>query len=101
MCFCADCVSLNEFVPKICSTPIEVKKTNAAAAQLNYQLQSADNNKKAVYPSAVVFVVGAFAHGKIDADYIDKEIAFSKYPLSGAYACAKICDAFEQHWGIL
>ena len=93
-------MSLNDFVPKICSTPIEVKSTTGTA-QLNYQLQTSESNQKAVYPSAVVFVVGAFAHGKIDADYIDKEIAFSKYPLSGAYACAKICDAFEQHWGIL
>jgi len=49
----------------------------------------------------VVFVVGAFSHGKVNVDYTDTEIAFSKYNLSGSVACSKICNAFENHWDIL
>lgn len=48
-----------------------------------------------------VFVVGAFAHGAIDASYVDTEIAVSQYPLSAAYALARITTAMEQKWGIL
>jgi len=49
----------------------------------------------------VVFVVGAFAHGAIDADYVDEEIAVSQYPLSAAYALARITNAMEMKWNIL
>jgi len=49
----------------------------------------------------VVFVVGAFSQGKVDVDYADEEIAISQYPLSGAVACGKICNAFESQWDIL
>ena len=48
-----------------------------------------------------VFVIGAFAHGKIDVDYIEEEIAISQYPLSAAGVCGKLCTAFERHWSIL
>lgn len=48
-----------------------------------------------------VFVIGAMAHGKVEVDYTDVEIAFSEYPLSAAVACCKVCSAFEKHWGIL
>tara|TARA_R110002050_G_scaffold170381_1_gene302208 strand:- start:1362 stop:2099 length:738 start_codon:yes stop_codon:yes gene_type:complete len=56
---------------------------------------------KTLRPGPVVFVIGAFAHGKIDADYIEEEISISDYPLSGALACSKMCSAFEEHWGVL
>jgi len=49
----------------------------------------------------VVFVVGAFAHGAIDAHYVDEEIAVSQYPLSAAYALARITNAMEMKWNIL
>uniref|UniRef100_A0A7S0RIM2 Ribosomal RNA small subunit methyltransferase NEP1 n=1 Tax=Chlamydomonas leiostraca TaxID=1034604 RepID=A0A7S0RIM2_9CHLO len=49
----------------------------------------------------VVFVVGAFAHGKIDAPWVDTNIAISEYPLSAAYVLARITNAFEQKWGIV
>lgn len=48
-----------------------------------------------------VIVIGAIAVGKIDADYVQEEIAISSYPLSAAGVCGKICTAFEQHWGVL
>mmetsp|Transcript_31903 Transcript_31903/g.79992 ORF Transcript_31903/g.79992 Transcript_31903/m.79992 type:complete len:223 (+) Transcript_31903:141-809(+) len=50
---------------------------------------------------SVCFVVGSFAVGKIECDWIEEEIAISKYPLSGAGACAKLCNAIEHTWGIL
>ncbi|KAF8056458.1 Emg1 [Scenedesmus sp. PABB004] len=49
----------------------------------------------------VVFVVGAFAHGAIDASYVDEEVAVSAYSLSAAYALARITNAMEMKWGIL
>uniref|UniRef100_A0A7R9V8V0 Ribosomal RNA small subunit methyltransferase NEP1 n=1 Tax=Chlamydomonas euryale TaxID=1486919 RepID=A0A7R9V8V0_9CHLO len=48
-----------------------------------------------------VFVVGAFAHGKIDAPWVDEEISVSEYPLSAAYAIGRITNAFEQKWNIV
>ena len=49
----------------------------------------------------IMFVCGAFAHGKIAADYLDEEIAISEYPLSGSVVCGKLCCAFEQLYGIM
>lgn len=49
----------------------------------------------------IVFVVGAFAHGKVDAPWVDEEISVSEYPLSAAYALGRITNAFEQKWGIV
>lgn len=49
----------------------------------------------------VVFVIGSFAKGDVEAAYADDRISFSNYPLSAALACAKTCTAFEKHWGIL
>jgi len=49
----------------------------------------------------IVFVVGAFARGKIDAPWVDEEISVSEYPLSAAYALGRITNAFEQKWGIV
>jgi rRNA small subunit pseudouridine methyltransferase Nep1 len=45
--------------------------------------------------------VGAMAHGKIDADYIDDLVAVSEYPLSAMWCIARICNSFEQLWHIL
>ena len=49
----------------------------------------------------VVFAVGAFARGKIDAPWVDEEISVSEFPLSAAYALGRITNAFEQKWGIV
>ncbi|KAH3758459.1 mob1/phocein family protein [Pelomyxa schiedti] len=45
-----------------------------------------------------VFVIGAMPHGSVQTDYVDTEISFSEYPLSGAIACAKVTSAFEKLW---
>lgn len=48
----------------------------------------------------VVLVVGAFAHGQIDVNYGEEDLAISEYPLSAALTCTKVCSAFEEVWGI-
>ena len=48
-----------------------------------------------------VFVVGAFAHGQIDAPYVDELVSVSEYPLSAAYCLCRITNAFEQKWGVV
>lgn len=47
----------------------------------------------------IVFVVGAFAHGKVDVEYTEKMVSISNYPLSAALTCAKVTTAFEEAWG--
>ncbi|KDD76821.1 EMG1/NEP1 methyltransferase [Helicosporidium sp. ATCC 50920] len=49
----------------------------------------------------VVFVLGAFAHGHVDDSYVDQYVAISQYPLSAAYASARLCNALEQKWDIV
>jgi rRNA small subunit pseudouridine methyltransferase Nep1 len=49
----------------------------------------------------VVLVVGAFAHGKIDAPWVDEAVSISQYPLSAAYVLGRITNAFEQKWQIV
>lgn len=48
----------------------------------------------------VALVIGAFAHGNVDVDYTEGSFAISKYPLSAALACSKLCDAFEEAWEV-
>lgn len=49
----------------------------------------------------ICIVVGAIAKGAIETDYTEENVSISNYPLSGAAVCSKICDAFEQAWGVL
>lgn len=49
----------------------------------------------------IAFVIGAFAHGVIKADYTEDLVSISRYPLSAALACTKLCGAFEEKWGIV
>ena len=48
----------------------------------------------------ICIVVGAIAKGAINTDYTEENISISNYPLSAALCCSKLCDAFEQAWGI-
>ncbi|XP_050701003.1 ribosomal RNA small subunit methyltransferase NEP1-like [Eriocheir sinensis] len=48
----------------------------------------------------IVIVIGSMAHGKVEVDYVEEEIAFSRYHLSAALTCAKVCSGFEEVWGI-
>ncbi|XP_034642901.1 ribosomal RNA small subunit methyltransferase NEP1 [Trachemys scripta elegans] len=49
----------------------------------------------------IAIVVGAFAHGSLNVNYIEKMISISNYPLSAALTCAKITTAFEEAWGVV
>lgn len=51
--------------------------------------------------SPVVFVVGAFATGKVNTAYADEEISISQFPLSAAQALTRITNACEQHLKIV
>lgn len=48
----------------------------------------------------IVFVIGAFAHGNLNVEYTEGAYAISKYPLSAALTCSKLCDAFEDAWNV-
>ena len=48
----------------------------------------------------ICIVVGAIAKGAIETDYTEENVSISNYPLSAALTCSKLCDAFEQAWGI-
>ena len=45
--------------------------------------------------AAVVFTIGAMAHGKVDVAYTDDFISVSQYPLSAACCIGRICNALE------
>ena len=49
----------------------------------------------------VCCVIGAIAHGSVNAPYIDEELGVSEYPMSAAGVCGKITDAFEEFWSVL
>lgn len=38
---------------------------------------------------------------QVDVEYTEKTISVSNYPLSAALTCAKLCNAFEEKWGIV
>lgn len=48
----------------------------------------------------IVFVVGAVAKGAVTTDYTEETYSISNYPLSAALACTKLCEAFEEAWGV-
>ena len=48
----------------------------------------------------ICIVVGAIAKGAIETDYTEENISISNYPLSAALTCSKLCDAFEEAWGV-
>jgi len=49
----------------------------------------------------IVFVLGAMAHGKAEVSYVEEYISVSSYPLSGSVAAGKLCNAFENMWGVV
>eukprot|EP01006_Ploeotia_vitrea_P021174 TRINITY_DN53525_c0_g1_i1.p1 TRINITY_DN53525_c0_g1~~TRINITY_DN53525_c0_g1_i1.p1 ORF type:complete len:232 (-),score=111.18 TRINITY_DN53525_c0_g1_i1:110-805(-) len=49
----------------------------------------------------VVFAVGAQAHGVAPADFVEKFISISQYPLSGSVALSRLLYAFEGKFSIL
>lgn len=37
---------------------------------------------------------------QVETDYVEEEVALSRYHLSAALACAKVCSGFEEAWDI-
>ncbi len=52
------------------------------------------------YPP-VAFMIGSHAHGKCEADWVEKYVAVSQFGLSAAAAATRVTCAFEQLWGVL
>ncbi|GAX82698.1 hypothetical protein CEUSTIGMA_g10124.t1 [Chlamydomonas eustigma] len=80
--------------------PLDCKRIGfswAATKRMSMQ----DYAKEQADDKTFIFVVGAFAHGKIEAPWVDEEISVSEYPLSAAYALGRITNAFEQKWSIV
>lgn len=50
---------------------------------------------------APVFVVGAMAHGQLEAAYVDEWVALSEFPLSAACCLGRITNALEDKWGVV
>lgn len=48
-----------------------------------------------------VFFIGAMSHGEDNFEFVEKKISISNYPLSASVACSKVCNAFEDLWGVL
>ena len=87
---------MEEYVPTIFETHAKEHDTK------NKKSKTEDGEKKEVNSDIpVVFVIGGFSHGQIDADWAHEFISISNYPLSAVLVCMKICNAFEEHWNIL
>uniref|UniRef100_A0A0K8TM91 18S rRNA (pseudouridine-N1)-methyltransferase n=1 Tax=Tabanus bromius TaxID=304241 RepID=A0A0K8TM91_TABBR len=49
----------------------------------------------------IAIVIGAFAHGSVNVDYIEGTISLSNWPMSAALTATKLCTAFEEVWGVI
>jgi len=49
----------------------------------------------------VAFVVGAFAHGQIEPEYVEEFLSISGFPLSASVVSGKICCAFERYFTVI
>ncbi|VDD75764.1 unnamed protein product [Mesocestoides corti] len=52
---------------------------------------------------SIVVVIGAMAHGSIvptSGEYLDEVVSISRFPLSAAQTCCRICTAFEEAWDV-
>lgn len=67
----------------------------------SFQAKNLVNPRSLVPPKeSLVVVIWAMAHGKVEVDYTEEEVSFSNYHLSAALACSKLCNGFEEVWGI-
>ncbi|MED6222404.1 hypothetical protein PIB30_064103 [Stylosanthes scabra] len=73
------------------SRKIGLSVSSPKAVQINDYLAAANHDEN------LVFVVGAMAHGKIDAEYVDDLISVSALPLSAGTCLRRICVALERN----
>jgi len=50
---------------------------------------------------AVLYVVGAMAHGKVEEEWAEEYVAISEFPLSASTVCHRITSAYEDLFGIV
>jgi len=70
---------------------------------MSYSASEAPRKPSTLVPTSdepICIVVGAIAKGMIETDYTEENISISNYPLSAALTCSKLCDAFEEAWGV-
>ena len=70
---------------------------------MSYSSSEAPRKPSSLVPATeepICIVVGAIAKGMIETDYTEENISISNYPLSAALTCSKLCDAFEEAWGV-
>ena len=70
---------------------------------MSYSSSEAPRKPSTLVPATeepICIVVGAIAKGMIETDYTEENISISNYPLSAALTCSKLCDAFEEAWGV-
>jgi rRNA pseudouridine-1189 N-methylase Emg1 (Nep1/Mra1 family) len=48
----------------------------------------------------IVFAVGSHASGPANADWAERTLSFSKYPLSASVALSRLCYSFEHIWNV-
>ncbi|KAL3319387.1 18S rRNA pseudouridine methyltransferase [Cichlidogyrus casuarinus] len=51
----------------------------------------------------LVFIIGAIAHGSINttcSDIVNQTVSISRFPLSAAQVCDRICQSFEKIWNV-
>ena len=55
------------------------------------------------WSKSIAFVIGAVSVGDpaLDNDYVQESICIASCGLSAACVCAKLCSAYEEHWGIV
>ncbi len=49
----------------------------------------------------VVFFIGAMAHGEDAFEFAEKSVGVSEFPLAASTVCSKVCNVFEDLYGIL
>ena len=54
-------------------------------------------------PKSICYVIGAVSVGNpgMENDYVETSISIASCGLSAACVCAKLCCAYEQHWGVV
>jgi len=105
----------NEVLMKVVTNPVEkylppgsrrfgmsVKGRKVRLRDFAAQINSEEEGKK----KPIVFVIGAVAHDDpvteagFGADYIEEAISICDWGLSAACCCNKVCDEFENLWGV-
>lgn len=111
-------VTMKQYVERLTATSsaekaggtavLAVEKAGADAASSSAGANETRVERSHTEPDFIppVFVVGGVAHcdpvseEKFGANYVEEKISISPYGLSASCVCSKICNEFENVWGI-